>query len=129
MTSLKDGGEVQFRKGSREFGERSNPSRRRPAVRGAHSPASISCMGDTHRRSRVQIVDRIRIASVATKDHAMKYRQMLLSGIGFAVVIFGVAWLDPRVRQTRAADERRKRLTSWDNRALGCVEAMAAAPL
>jgi hypothetical protein len=47
MTSVKDAGQVQIRKASREFGERAG---RRPmawAVRAAHTAASISCMRAT----------------------------------------------------------------------------------
>lgn len=58
----------------------------------------------------------------------MKYRQMLLSAIGFAVVIAGVAWVDPRVRDKFAQLLNvGNGFASWDNRALDFAEATAAA--
>jgi hypothetical protein len=57
----------------------------------------------------------------------MKYRQMLLSVVAFALVVGGIAWVDPRVR-----DWFNKFLwggdgiTSWDNRAMDYGGAMLA---
>jgi hypothetical protein len=47
LTSVKDAGQVQFRKASREFGERIKRSPPHGAVRVAHTLASISCMRAT----------------------------------------------------------------------------------
>ena len=43
-------------------------------------------------------VDGIRIARGATKDDAMKFRQLLLSMTALALVLGGLAFVDPRVR-------------------------------
>jgi hypothetical protein len=58
----------------------------------------------------------------------MRFRQMLFSLAGFAVLFAGVAWLDPRVRDKfaqllHAGDG----IASWDNRAVDLAGAVVAA--
>ena len=57
----------------------------------------------------------------------MRFRQLLWSTAGFALVAMAVAWLDPRVRDKfsqllHAGDG----IASWDNRALDFVTAVVS---
>ena len=47
----------------------------------------------------------------------MKYRQLLVSLIGFALVVGGLAYVDPRVRdRLRTPRSGGDGIASWDNR-------------
>jgi hypothetical protein len=57
----------------------------------------------------------------------MKYRQTLLSVIAFALVVAGLAWVDPRVRDWCAKFIwGGNGIASWDNRAMEYGNAMLA---
>jgi hypothetical protein len=129
MTSPKDAGQVQFRKASRDFGERRSDRKRRRLVRDSHTPASISCMDVTYRsRSRTVLSTAYALRACAIKDHAMRFRQMLVSLIGFALVVGGLVYVDPRVRDhfTRLVSGG-DGIASWDNRLMDLGGVLAGA--
>ena len=57
----------------------------------------------------------------------MRFRQMLLSVTAFALVVGGLAWVDPRVRDWFAkAIWGGNGITTWDNRAMDYGGALVA---
>jgi hypothetical protein len=70
-------------------------------------------------RPRTNLSTAYALRGERTKDHAMKFRQTLLSLTAFALVVGGLAWVDPRVRDWFAkliwgGDG----ISSWDNRVM-----------
>jgi hypothetical protein len=129
MTSLNAFGQVQFRKASSDFGERRTDRTGPRLGRDSHTPASISCMGITYRsRAHTDLSTAYALRAGASKDHAMRFRQMLLSLTAFALVVGGIAYVDPRVRDhftllVSGGDG----IASWDNRAMDLGHALAGA--